>query len=107
FGIFFAVVLRVHDEDVNALDEFGDFAVFVAGVFHFGGVAAAAIFRIVAMAEVRLVVREEGDGAAGSAEPVAHTDAGVIGHAGVPLDWANVETGFFEFFDFYVRGDLL
>src|SRR5262245_12723115 len=53
FGIFFAVVLGVHDKDVDALDEVGDFAVFVAGVFHFGGVAAAAIFRIMTMAEVR------------------------------------------------------
>ena len=66
FGIFLAVVLGVHDKDVDAFDEFGDFAIFVAGVFHFGGVAAAAILGIVAVTEVRFVVGKEGDGATGS-----------------------------------------
>ena len=65
-GIFFAVVLGVHDEDVDAFDEFGDFAVFIAGVFHFCGVATTAVLGIMAMAEVGFVVGEEGNGAGGS-----------------------------------------
>lgn len=105
FGIFFTIVLGVHDEDVDSFDEFGDFAVFVAGVFEFGGVAAAAILGIVAVAEVRFVVRKESDGAAGSGEPVTDADAGMIGHAGGDLNVTDVKTGFFEFFDFYVGRD--
>ena len=107
FGIFVAIVLGIHDEDVDVFDEFGDFTVFVAGVFHFGGVAAAAIFRIVTMAEVRFVVGEESNRAAGSGQFVADADAGVIGHARVNLDWTDIKAGFFELFDFYVGWDLL
>ena len=64
-SVFVAIVLRVHDEHVDAFDEFGNFAIFVAGKFKFGGVAAATELGIMTMAEVRFVVREESDGAAG------------------------------------------
>jgi hypothetical protein len=104
-GIFFAGVLGVHDEDIDAFDEFGDFAVFISGEFHFGGVAAAAKLRIVTMAEVGFVVGKKSDGAAGSGEPIADANAGMIGHAGGDPDRANIEVGFFEFFDFYIGGD--
>ena len=60
-SVFFAVVLGVHDKDVDVFQECGDLAVFVAGVFEFGGVAAAAELGIVAMAEVRFIVGEESD----------------------------------------------
>ena len=105
FGIFFAGVLGVHDEDVDGFDEFGDSAVFVAGIFEFGGVAAAAVLRIMAMAEVRFVIRKERDGAAGSSEPITDADAGMIGHAGSDQDRADIKTGLLEFFDFDVGRD--
>ena len=105
FGIFFAGVLGIHNENIDAFDEFGDFAVLVAGVFEFGGVAAAAVLGIVAMTEMRFVVGEESNGAAGSGEPITDADAGMIGHAGGDLDGADVEVGFFKFFDFDVGGD--
>ena len=63
FGVFFAVVLGVHDENINSFEKFGDFAIFVAGVFKLGSVAAAAKLRIVTMAEMRFVIGEEGAGA--------------------------------------------
>src|SRR3954470_9444755 len=80
--VFFAIVLGVHDEDVHVFDELGDPSIFVAGVFEFGGVTAATELGIVAMTEMRFVVRKKGNRAANGEQAIADTNAGMIGHAG-------------------------
>jgi len=104
-AVFLAVILSIHDEDIDAFDELCNFTVFIAGVFQFGGVTAAAELGIVAMAEMRFVVGEKGDRAVAGGKSIADADARMIGHAGFDVDCAEVEACFFEFFDVDVGGD--
>ena len=106
-SVLLAIVLGVHDEDVNIFEEGGDFAVFVAGVFEFGSVAAAAELGVVTMAKMRFVVGKESNGTAGGGETISDANTGMVGHARFDMDGADAEGGLFEFFDKDIGGDFL
>lgn len=61
-GIFVAIILGVHDEDVDVFDKCCDLFVFITSVFKLGGVTATAKLSIVAVAEMRFIVGEKSDG---------------------------------------------